>query len=314
MCPARLLERMTMSFKGKVERKSIFKKRHLMFSLKEAHSLFQKEHPEVNIGLSKFSSLRPVNVLLSSDTPHYVCLCQYHENVRLLCDCLSKEVEGFPSYSGDFVHKFVCDSSSGECMLGRCQNCTTYTLLDEIVESCESSLCGEVAWNQWERVEVVVPAKKNKPRKVCKKMKKVYKEGTIKDVFISLRSKMPNFLEHVFVKRKQSNYFEERKSNLQQGEAVVQVDFAENYSCKNQDEIQSAHWHQEQITLFTVAVWTRNEDKDLICESHVIISDDLEHEKTSVVVFISTVLDTLVKQKHPEVTKAYKFLDGPRSQ
>lgn len=143
-----------------------------------------------------------------------------------------------------------------------------------------------------EREEVVVPAKKNKPPKVCQKMKKVYKEGTIKDVFVSLRSKMPNFLEHVFVKRKQSNYFEERKSNLQQGEAVVQVDFAENYSCKNQDEIQSAHWHQEQITLFTVAVWTRNEDKDLICESHVIISDDLEHEKTSVVVFISTVLDT----------------------
>ena len=296
-------------------KKDYLQKRHMMFSLKEAHSLFQKEHPEVKIGLSKFSSLRPVNVLLSSDTPRNVCLCQYHENIRLICDCLSKEIEGFPTYSGDFVDKFVCDSSSEECMLARCQNCATYIWLDEITESCdESCLCEKATWNQWERVEVTVPGKKNKPPKVVKKTKKVCKEGTINDVFISLRSKLPNFLEHVFVKRKQSSYFEERKSNLQVEEAIVQVDFAENYSCKHQDEIQSPHWNQQQITLFTVAVWTINEANDITCESHVIVSDDLEHEKTSVVVFMSTVLETLVKQKHPEVTKAYIFSDGPSSQ
>ena len=147
-----------------------------------------------------------------------------------------------------------------------------------------------MTWNQWERVEVTVTGKKNKPPKVVKKTKNVCKEGTINDVFISLRSKLPNFLEHVFVKRKQSSYFEERKSTLQLEEAIVQVNFPENYSCKHQDEIQSAHWNQQQITLFTVAVWTINEAKDIKCESHVI-----EHEKTSVVVFMSTVLETLVK-------------------
>lgn len=94
---------------------------------------------------------------------------------------------------------------------------------------------------------------------------------------------------------------------LQLEEAIVHVDFAENYSCTHQDEIQSAHWNQQQITLFTVAVWTINEAKDITCESHIIISDDFEHEKTSVVVFMSTVLETLVKQKHPEVTKAHIF-------
>lgn len=101
---------------------------------------------------------------------------------------------------------------------------------------------------------------------------------------------------------------------LQLEEAIVHVDFAENYSCTHQDEIQSAHWNQQQITLFTVAVWTINEAKDITCESHIIISDDFEHEKTSVVVFMSTVLETLVKQKHPEVTKAHIFSDGQSSQ
>ena len=54
-------------------KKNYLQKRHLMFSLKEAHALFLKEHPEVKIGRSKFSYLRPINVLLSSDTPRNVC-------------------------------------------------------------------------------------------------------------------------------------------------------------------------------------------------------------------------------------------------
>lgn len=145
-------------------------------------------------------------------------------------------------------------------------------------------------------------------------MKKVCKEGTIIDVFLSLRSKLPHFLEHVFVKRQQSAYFEERKGNLVEGETLVQVDFAENYSCKHQDEIQSAHWNQDQITLFTVAIWTKSKAEDLTCDSHVIVSDDLEHNKTAVTVFMSTVLDRFVKQRHPEVTTAYIFSDGPSSQ
>lgn len=54
-----------------------------------------------------------------------------------------------------------------------------------MLDSCESSLCEPVTWNQWERVEV---AKKKKPPKVANKRKKIYKEGTIKYVFMSLCS------------------------------------------------------------------------------------------------------------------------------
>jgi hypothetical protein len=116
------------------------------------------------------------------------------------------------------------------------------------------------------------------------------------------------------VKRQQSAYFERRKADIQQGEAVVQIDFAENYSCKYQDEVQAAHWNQEQITLFTVAVWTKKDSQDIVCESHTIVSDELSHDKTYVTVFMSKVLDEFVKQKHPDVTMAYIFSDGPSSQ
>lgn len=57
-----------------------------------------------------------------------------------------------------------------------------------------------------------------------------------------------DILEHVFIKRQQSN-FKEGLANFDKEEAVVQVDFEIQY------EIQTAH--QENITHFTVAVWTK---------------------------------------------------------
>lgn len=295
-------------------KKEHLQKRHMMFSLKETHALFLEENPDVKVGLSKFSSLRPENVLLSSDMPINVCLCSYHENIRLICDCLNKEISNFPNYSGDFVDNLVCDSGSEECMLGRCSNCPKW--LDTIRKESEGFLDDPLLWYQWERVEVAYQVKKKnlEPKNIVKKMKKICKEGTLDDVLSSLESKIPSFLEHVFIKRQQSKYFEEKLTHLDQEEAVVQVDFAENYTCKHQDEVQSAHWNQEQVTLFTVAIWTKCPSGDNVCETHVIISDEMAHDKTSVAVFMSTILSEFVKEKHPDVKKAYIFSDGPSSQ
>ena len=163
-------------------------------------------------------------------------------------------------------------------------------------------------------VEVAVKDKNNEIKKTVKKMKKICK-GTLDDLLLLFESKIPSFLEHVFVKREQFKYFEEKLTNLDKDEAVIQVDFAENYTCKYQDEIQSAHWNQEQVTLFTVAIWTKNPSAPgNLCKTHVIVSDDVAHDKTSVSVFMSTILDDFVKKMHPNVTKAYIFSDGPGSQ
>ena len=82
---------------------------------------------------------------------------------------------------------------------------------------------------------------------------------------------------------------------------MVQVDFAENFSCKYQGEVQSAHWSQDQVTLFTVTIWTKAADKNSCCESHVSVSDDLKHDKTPVAVFMCKVVNDLVKGRHPNI-------------
>ena len=63
--------------------------------------------------------------------------------------------------------------------------------------------------------------------------------------------------------------------------AVLQMDFAENYACTAQDEIQSAHWNQNQVTLFPTVTWFKGE-----VMSKVIVSDCMQHTKSSVMVFL----------------------------
>jgi len=76
---------------------------------------------------------------------------------------------------------------------------------------------------------------------------------------------------------------------------VVQMDFAENYSVTFQDEIQSAHWKQRQITVYTVMIYHRD---NVI--SSVIVYDSGEHEKRAVTAYTASALET-IKQHFPTV-------------
>ncbi len=68
------------------------------------------------------------------------------------------------------------------------------------------------------------------------------------DYFLSI---YVQFLKHSYVKRQQEQAFTaDRKrvdSNLHCNEAVLQIDFAENYKCESQDEVQQAHYNQKQV-------------------------------------------------------------------
>ena len=80
------------------------------------------------------------------------------------------------------------------------------------------------------------------------------KTGQIKNLYQYLCNLVPPFLIHSFIKRKQSESYEKGSAyslSEQFDTFMLQVDFAENYTCLAQDEVQSTHWKQSEITLFT---------------------------------------------------------------
>jgi hypothetical protein len=64
----------------------------------------------------------------------------------------------------------------------------------------------------------------SKKRKKCEKMQKVSKEGQVHDALKELEDKMPFSLKHVFVKRQQARFVDDKKDHLTKEEAVIQVD------------------------------------------------------------------------------------------
>lgn len=91
-----------------------------------------------------------------------------------------------------------------------------------------------------------------------------------------LNSQLNHFKTHTFIKMKQSQYFDKAKEELKDEpeKIVMQVDFAENYSIVQQDEIQSAHWSHSQVTELTSCVWHLDD-----VYSFAVISDELDHSK-----------------------------------
>ena len=64
--------------------KEWIQKRFLVMPVDEAYGLFSEEHSNAQIVDDKFADLRPKHVCRNSKFPHNVCLCKYHENMRLL--------------------------------------------------------------------------------------------------------------------------------------------------------------------------------------------------------------------------------------
>lgn len=83
----------------------------------------------------------------------------------------------------------------------------------------------------------------------------------------------------------------------------MQIDFAENYSCVAQDEIQSAHWSNTLVTIFTCVTWMAGMKK-----CNALVSDNLSHDKYSVWSFLKVIMDDLTT--HKGIEDVTLFSDG----
>ncbi|XP_033100548.1 uncharacterized protein LOC117104010, partial [Anneissia japonica] len=135
----------------------------------------------------------------------------------------------------------------------------------------------QVTWHVW---------KKDSDDRIAK----IVQEGTTDDLRSYISSILPQFLEHCYVKRKQAASYKLQRDAIESSvdEALLQVDFSENYTCQYQDEIQSAHWQQHQVSLFTAALWYNG-----VLHSTVFASDNLTHSKDTIIAYIDKLMEML---------------------
>jgi len=265
-------------------------KRFMLMNISEAFELFKKEYP-ISIHKSKFYELRPPHVVPVKETPHNVCVCVKHANFLFLIEALSPFInlkKTTTSVFEAFLEIMCCKIDREECMKSDCKECR-YDV--KTVMNCDDySMMTKL--KQWEKKDTL----------------QVYEQiNTLEMVTKELNETLCNFKLHFFVKRRQSEYFEELKKNVRGDTAVLQMDFAENYSIILQDEIQSAHWQHSQVTIFTCCIWLKGEIK-----SYVVISDDLSHSKQSAWLFLKRIVTDL-KWDH-DIKTLHIFSDNCSSQ
>lgn len=99
----------------------------------------------------------------------------------------------------------------------------------------------EAKWMQWV---------KNQKLKRLVKRERVEKLSKLIDNFFEI---VDEFLKHSYIKRQQAKQFELDSQQMKIvgniEEALLQIDFAESFTCDSQNEITAAHWNQHHVSL-----------------------------------------------------------------
>ena len=120
---------------------------------------------------------------------------------------------------------------------------------------------------------------------------------------------------HHFLSVKQEKNYNSQLKNLQPGHLLIIMDFAENYTFKTQNSVQSSYYINKQCTLHPVVIYT-NEDRSESPKPHsyVVISDSLDHSAGTVSCFYKRLFSDIIRTTFPFVKHIQLWTDGAPTQ
>ena len=294
ICPGKRDCKVIRDVSGK---KVTLQKRLILLNLKEAHKIFKDNAHNPQIGFSSFATLRPPNcVLAGSSGTHSVCVCTYHQNVKLQLSAL--HIKGL-TYK-HLIEKSVCSTDGRDCMMRYCSLCpgknglvTYYDSLEQMEEQPE-----EIRYKQWISTDRCTLIEKTEPT----------------DEFLaSLTDKVLTLSRHHFIAKSQSSFLKDLKETLPVNELIVIGDFSENYTFICQDAAQGFHWENSQCTLHPFVIYWKNKADAIKSQSYCFLSADTKHTTTMVYCFLEQLIMD-IKAHWPKVTKLHYFTDGCAAQ
>ncbi|KAK3924781.1 ARL14 effector protein [Frankliniella fusca] len=257
-------------------------KRLFLTTLREGYEFFKQEYPQYEIGFSKFAELRPEEVVLAgSSGTHSVCVCTTHQNMILMISGSNLNNLADIMYDGEQVEnldykkmleKIHCPVPTVECHLQKCASFPGPNSLRPLLSHIfEERMVERVEFKQWtttDRSKLITQVRDT--------------EEFINDILEAL----PALSIHSYISKQQAKFYQEKKNSLKPGEAVVVLDFSENYSFIVQDAVQGYHWSNDQATLHPFVVYTKQSNaSEPVAHSLIILSDDMKHNTGAVFAF-----------------------------
>lgn len=283
--------------KGKIKKQ----KRLLQDTMKNLHTKFIKAN-NIKLSYTLFCRLRPFWVVTPNIHQRETCLCITHANIELTLASLKQaNIIDFPNYQS-MLNYLCCDRYNEKCLMRECLYCKTRSIC---YHEFDNSVL--IKYSSWQCIaEEILDTKTKKKRKVRK-----YKKNTLncapKDIVMKLEENLDIFLKHEANIVHQYQTIKSLKDNLTEKDAVIHMDFSENYNTKYSSEVQSFHFggSRTQISLHTVVLYTKEETK-----CFATMSENLNHNVPVIWAHLKPVMELL-----PSSVENVHFLsDGPVTQ
>ncbi|CAF1540342.1 unnamed protein product [Adineta ricciae] len=262
--------------------------RFLHLTIGETFQKFKIQYPDVPIKKSKFYELRPAWV--KERTPHDSCLCMFHENANLLLQAISKSLDRLITIK-TLLEQTICSSPSEQCYYRQCDGCRTIKASDILSNGIDVEVQDECSWSIWKKVQL--------------RYELLHVTGAFQALLGEIDSLWSNFITHTFNTSQQRDYIAMIKElSSFSTYAIVQLDFAQNFSFVIQREIQSGYYCRQQATIFTVYIRIGDEHRNM-----VIISNYLAHD-TRFVYSAQKIIIEFLKKEYRTILKVNYVSDG----
>ena len=228
-------------------------------SVAQAYKIYKEENPDDRISSSTFVQCRPGHVLPVANRKHIQCLCEYCANVEELLKTTNKQCHKLNQPKlvirdkSDVLKLTLCPREDGrqfhnaKCYQRECSECSVDSVREHFGPVVDASRDQELYYYQWvnERFE-------GKTRKVYKKI-----SASLAEIIDLLCEQLRTLSKHLFVAYWQLQMFANLKQDIKPKHVLSVIDFSENYNTFHQNEIQSQHWVNNQVTLFPMVTWYR---------------------------------------------------------
>ncbi|CAH0402137.1 unnamed protein product [Chilo suppressalis] len=211
-------------------------KRVMQDTLLNLHKRFVKE-TGIKVSYPMFCKLRPFWIIQRRCDDRNTYLCVTHSNFDFILESLYNAKIISTSNYVDFLNQTCCYRFNEQCLSRKCKMCLNKSLhYKEFDDSIP------LTYSKWESVrQDIIDPKTKKTRTVTKCVKSILQIKP-RDLIMDLESKMQKFFHHELNKVHQYNAMQTKQQCLTEYEAIIHVDFSENYQTKYAEEIQSFHF------------------------------------------------------------------------
>ncbi|CAH0406213.1 unnamed protein product [Chilo suppressalis] len=221
-------------------------KRYLVMSLKNLYNKFITTNA-IKVSYSTFCKYRPFWVVFPKSSDRDTCACQVHVNMNLLIVALHKAKIINETSHYDLINSICCLPKTENCLLRNCNDCKYKCVLYK--EFNNENL---IKFSYW---CTTIESRENcKVKRITTKKNEIAKPL---ELIKKLDQNLNGFLKHTFTIEKQYIELKSLKESLDINEAVIHMDWSENYDLKYHEEVQSMHFggSRRQVSLHTSVLY-----------------------------------------------------------